>query len=264
MKKPLISTFSIGLGVFSLVVAFAASAVVGLPSVGAVEDDSPTSSEVRDETEQETENENVETTELRTRTIERLGEYESKSAERARELQQKAEERAEELRAKAQELEQKREEVQTRLTERRLEACKKREERIGEIISKISEQGKRQLELFDKIADRTQAFYEAAGNTLDTYDELVAAVDSARSNAESAVIDVEAAGATFECDGTDPIGTAEAIKTNLRLRIESLKAYRTSVKNLIVGVKSVQPDVDDADNEEVKNDDSSTEQTEEN
>ena len=51
---------------------------------------------------------------------------------------------------------------------------------------------------------------------------------------------VKADSVTFKCDGTDPKGAVSSFKDALKSEIAALQAYRTSVKNLIVGVKSVQ------------------------
>lgn len=131
----------------------------------------------------------------------------------------------------------KREAVQARLTDVRLKVCQNREKRIDSLVNRINERGTKQLEVFTRIADRTQAFYVDAGETLDTYGALVDDVNAKKVAAEQAVTSTDV---TFDCEGENPKGVIEELKAARLAQNEALKAYKTSVKNLIVGVKSVQ------------------------
>ncbi len=97
----------------------------------------------------------------------------------------------------------------------------------------------RQLKLFGTIADRVKAFYVDKGYSVDNYDELVAAVETAKADAQANLETLKGLG-SFECDAEDPKGDIEAFKLALKSISQDLKDYRTSVKNLIVGVKSAQ------------------------
>lgn len=131
----------------------------------------------------------------------------------------------------------KRETAQERLTDVKLKVCENREKRIASLVSRINERGTKQLEVFAKIADRTQVFYIEAGKTLDTYGTLVDDVNAKKATAEQAVLSTDV---TFDCHDENPKGVIEELKASRLAQIEALKSYKTSVKNLIVGVKSVQ------------------------
>ncbi len=131
-------------------------------------------------------------------------------------------------------------EAQQRLAEAKLKACQKRETAINNIMARIANRGEKHLDVFNKIAERTEAFYVAKGKTLSNYEALVADVDAKRAAAQAAVDAIKATSVSFKCDGTDPKGMASSFKDSLRSEIAALKAYKTAVKNLIVGVKSVQ------------------------
>jgi len=135
---------------------------------------------------------------------------------------------------------EKRAEAQTRLANVKLKACQNREKAINNIMSRIATRGQKQVDLFSTIADRTEAFYTKKGKTLSNYDALVADVNTKKADAQSAVDTVKASSISFKCDGTDPKGAASSFKDSLKAEISALKAYKTSIKNLIVGVKSVQ------------------------
>lgn len=128
----------------------------------------------------------------------------------------------------------------TKLSTVKLAVCQRRETAIDNIMARIAERGQKQLDLFTTIATRVETFYTDKGKTLSNYDALVADVNAKKDAAQAAVNQVKADKANFKCDGTDPHGAAAAFKNDLKLEISALKDYRTSIKNLIVGVKSVQ------------------------
>ena len=126
-----------------------------------------------------------------------------------------------------------------RLSEGQQRACERRETAVKSIMARSRERASRQLELFTTIADRTKAFYAEKGNTLADYDELAAAADAAKVKAETSLSVIPDA-TDFNCSSEDPKASGKAFKLALRQGADDLKAYKTAVKNLIVGVKSVQ------------------------
>ena len=130
--------------------------------------------------------------------------------------------------------------AETRLAATKLKVCQLREKSIDNIMSRIAERGQKHIDLFTTIATKTETFYTTKGKTLSNYDALVADVNAKKAAAQTAVDTVKADSANFKCDGTDPHGEAAAFKADLKLEISALQDYRTSVKNLIIGFKSVQ------------------------
>lgn len=130
--------------------------------------------------------------------------------------------------------------VQTRLTDAHLKVCQNREKTITNIMARVSDRGTKQLAVFSKIADRTEAFYTSKGKTLANYDTLTANVTSTKAAAETAVSEIQSSSTSFSCDASDPKGIVTSFKDSLKSEITALKNYKTAIKNLIVGVKSVQ------------------------
>lgn len=130
--------------------------------------------------------------------------------------------------------------AQTRLASGKLKACQNRQQAITNIMTRIADRGQKQLTLFGTIATRTETFYTSKGKTLSTYTTLVADVNAAQTAAQAAVNTIRSDSTGFSCDGTDPRGFVSSFQTSLKSEIAALQAYRTAVKNLIVGVKSVQ------------------------
>lgn len=129
--------------------------------------------------------------------------------------------------------------AKTRLKDTRLKACQNREKRIAKLMNNLTDRATRQVMVFNQIAERTQNFYMEKGKTLSNYESLVAEVYAKKAAAEAAIAKTESARAEFSCGANDPKGVSTAFKENLKAQNEAMKAYKTTVKNLIVGVKSV-------------------------
>lgn len=169
---------------------------------------------------------------------------------RAHEAQQQTQDRRETVQQTAQ-TQQRGQEAQTQSQERRetgqakldaakLKACQNREKAIKNIMSRISDRGAKQLDVFTKISDRTQEFYKEKGVTLNNYEALVEEVEAKKAAAEVVVEAVKNDSTEFKCDGDNPKATADIFKDNLKAMNQALKDYKTAVKDLIVGVKSAQ------------------------
>lgn len=134
--------------------------------------------------------------------------------------------------------ENRREAANKRLTGAKLRSCEQRAQNIQAIMDRSVARSEKQLELFGTIADRVKVFYLEQDNVLENYDNLVAAVASAESRAEAALTELKAH--HFSCDSEDPKGDVAAFKVDLDGMRHALKNYRTAVKDLIKGVRSVQ------------------------
>lgn len=168
-----------------------------------------------------------------------------KEAEAKAETAKKAAEAKRE--AAKQELEKKREAAKNELEQRKdklkedkLKICQEREDHINSSMTGAASRGQEKITLFTKIAERTEAFYISKGKVLSNYNDLVAAVNSQNAAAQSAVDTVKAGSDDFKCDGDNPKAIANLFKIDIQAMNDALKNYRTAVKDLIVGVKSVQ------------------------
>ena len=139
---------------------------------------------------------------------------------------------------RAQAAKERRAEVKERLEGRKLQACQNREKAITNIMARIGNRGEKQIDVFNKIAERTQKFYIDKQLSLSNYEALVAEVSAKKAAAQAAVELVKSTSVEFNCEGDNPKGAADSFKQLMRDQNDALKAYKTSVKNLIVGVKS--------------------------
>lgn len=124
---------------------------------------------------------------------------------------------------------------QTRLAAAKLRACQNRENAINNIMSRIDTRAQNQLTLFGTIAARVENFYTSKSRSISNYDQLLAAITLAKSQAETDLSTMEA-NSSFSCTANNPRGMVTAFQGYLKTEINDLQNYRTSVKDLIVAV----------------------------
>lgn len=126
-----------------------------------------------------------------------------------------------------------------KLSATNLEICNSRKDSIDRRVARISERTEKQLALFNGISERAQTFYTSRGDVLENYDTLTADVTAKKDAATVAVATLIAQKDVFDCEADDPKGTIATYKSILNDAIAALREYRTSIKDLIVGIKSV-------------------------
>lgn len=168
---------------------------------------------------------------------------------RAQEAQADAEERRLEA---EQTVADRKDAAQTRLADAKLRACQNREKAITNIMARLGNRGQKQVDLFGEIAERTEAFYAQRSKVLANYDALIAEVADKEAAAQAAVDEILPIVVGFSCEGDNPKGVAQVFKSSLEAQIEALEQYKKAVKNLIVGVKSVQGVTASAESEEAE------------
>jgi hypothetical protein len=125
-----------------------------------------------------------------------------------------------------------------KLNQIRLKSCDAHEKAINNIMQRISARGANQIGVFNKIAERVEAFYTKNNLTVSNYQTLVNAVNTQKAAAQAAIDQVKSTSVTFKCDGSDPQGVGTIFKQNVNNEITALKNYKTAVKNLLVAVKT--------------------------
>ncbi len=130
------------------------------------------------------------------------------------------------------------EQLKERLDDAHRKLCEAREKNIQNTMSRLSNRGQKQIDLYSGIATRVENFYTAKKLSISNYDALVADVNAKKAAAQSAVEAVKSATPNFHCDKDDPKGVAGDFKAKVNARNAALKAYRESVRNLIKAVKA--------------------------
>lgn len=129
-----------------------------------------------------------------------------------------------------------------RLEAKRLEYCEKhkdeivgRSESLGRLVAGM-------LGKFDAILARVTEYYTTklvpAGKTVSNYDALVADVTAKKAQVQTDLANAQADVAGFVCTGDNPKGQMTQYRLDMQLVKKDLQTYRTSIKNLIVAVKT--------------------------
>jgi hypothetical protein len=120
----------------------------------------------------------------------------------------------------------------------RLTACENRQANIEATLARVADRGQKQYSLFSSVATKVEAFYTDQDKTLSNYSQLLAAVNTQAAAAQAAVNAVQADSTGFSCTNS-PRTFVTTFLTALKSQITAMQAYRTAVRNLVVGVKSV-------------------------
>ncbi len=134
----------------------------------------------------------------------------------------------------------KRAETKEHLSEAKKKVCENRKTVITKLMTKNAENAQKHFTQITTISERVQKFYTEKGKVLANYDELLAAVNEKKVAAQAAVEVLKDNTLVFDCSAENPKGTLQDFKQGINTKSTALKEYRTAVKNLIVGVKSVQ------------------------
>ena len=130
-----------------------------------------------------------------------------------------------------------------RLEEAKLRICRLREKHIVNRSNQMIRHANRMAEVFDSIATRIKNYYLTRlvpqGKTLPNYDSLVLDIQTNKNGLTPLLAAVQTDVANFKCDGDNPKGQLDQFKTDMHAVIAGLKAYKTSVRNLIVAVASI-------------------------
>lgn len=164
-------------------------------------------------------------------TTETTNEEESKStirdgAEAAKERKQKIAENKEKTKAK--------------LDAAKLKVCENREAKIEKTMENLQKRGENQIAVFGKIYERLKKFYTDKGYSVSNYSTLMANVEAKKLAAETTVKEIAAMDKDIKCESDSPKSIAEAFRTKMKELISKLKEYRTSIKDMIVAIKSAQ------------------------
>lgn len=150
---------------------------------------------------------------------------------------QESEQEIEKARAEAkQKIEQAKSDLKDKLDAARLQKCENRTTSVNTILSNNAARAKNVLARFEAIAAKVEAYVKNNNLTVPNYDALVADVNAKDAAAAAAIGAVS--GTTFSCDTQSANAVGQFQTGVIKDELNALKAYRTSIKNLIAAVKT--------------------------
>jgi hypothetical protein len=171
------------------------------------------------------------------------GEVHDDTTANASSIREKALERITELQAKREAARQEREasieDVKSEIKERFKQACEARKASFQTRLENLVERSDTHLSVLDKILERVKSFKTSKALSVANYDQLVASAEAKK----EVVRDLQSAASQkaaedFACDRTTALEGVQTFKDILKQQIESMKEYKTAVKDLIVAVKT--------------------------
>jgi 3-methyladenine DNA glycosylase/8-oxoguanine DNA glycosylase len=134
--------------------------------------------------------------------------------------------------------------VAEKKTEHQQKVCENRKKGLTVRSARIVANSKRIDEKITDIYKKVDNYKTTNNLTVDNYDALTSAVTTAQTNAATAISDLEKVVPSTDCTSTTNTNStdAAAFKTAAKNTRDSLKAYRTAVKNLLVAVMKAKDD----------------------
>ncbi len=131
------------------------------------------------------------------------------------------------------------------VTTAKMKSCQARESAIKTRMTQLTKLVTTMMSVFDKIADRVKKYYTdkvlPSGKVLANYDILVNNIAASKTSVQTALDKAKADASAFVCTSDNPKGFLVQFNTNMKLVKVALKAYRTSINQLIVAVKTIPP-----------------------
>jgi peptidoglycan hydrolase CwlO-like protein len=132
--------------------------------------------------------------------------------------------------------------VRRGLAEENLRSCEARQEGLKTRMMSLVRLSSNIKLKFDSISLRVQNYYTdtvvPGGNAISNYDELISEIESKKEDVQTELDAVQDQVDAFECSGDDPKGALNQYRLGMQKVKTGLHAYRLSIKNLIVAVRS--------------------------
>lgn len=120
-----------------------------------------------------------------------------------------------------------------------LRSCQAREASIKKRMAQLTRLATNMETKFSSISVRVQDYYTSSGKTLSNYDDLVADIQAKKDAVDSAIGTAKTNSDAFSCVSLDPKSQVNQFRLDMQAVKDALKEYRTSIKNLIVAVRSL-------------------------
>lgn len=124
-----------------------------------------------------------------------------------------------------------------------LKSCLARESAVTNRFDKLTQLATNMEEKFDAIATRVEEYYTSkvlpTNKTVTNYDALVADIAASKQTIKTGLVLAKADVTGFSCTGEDPKGQIAKYNDDMKVVIQELKDFRTSINKLIVAVHSV-------------------------
>ena len=130
-----------------------------------------------------------------------------------------------------------------RLEDKRLKVCQIREAEIVKRHESLDNLSSRMFKVFDEIAKRVEDYYTnkvvPGGKTLPNYNVLVADIAAKKAAVQTALTNTQSDIAGFTCTADNPKAQITQYRLDMQAVKKALQDYRTSIKNLIIAIRTL-------------------------
>ena len=128
-------------------------------------------------------------------------------------------------------------------TEGKFRACQAKENSTKKRMGQLEKMATKMLEKFAEIQARVEKYYTdkvlPSGKTVTNYGALITETQTKKTAVQAAIAKVKTSTAGFSCADDDPKEQMKQFRDGMREVKSALKDYRTSIRNLIVAVRSL-------------------------
>lgn len=140
-----------------------------------------------------------------------------------------------------------RENNKLRLEGMKLKSCQAREEAINKRMDSLTRLTENMETKFSSISARVIEYYETKvlpDKSLSNYQELLNDITAKKTAVDSALGSAQSSVGSFSCESDDPKSLYTSFREDMQAVKAALKEYRTSIKNLIVAIKTLNEEED--------------------
>lgn len=147
-------------------------------------------------------------------------------------------------------VEERKAEITRRVEERRAQVkadvCERRQENLTRVMPRLSQGATSVKSSIDTMYDRVVGFYESGQLTVSNYDALIADIEEAKADSESALETIAISTFTLDCDNPSVGQQLDGYRLAVRDAKDILKEYRKSLVALISSMRAEAAEQGDA------------------
>jgi hypothetical protein len=139
-------------------------------------------------------------------------------------------------------MQQARENHSTLKAAKRQKVCEHIQNAVNHKLKAFDNHASTYLTRLNSVFTKLQAYQTKNNLPVSNYTDLVSAATTAQNNATVSVDALNSLGSTLDCSSSDPGAMLSGVKEGAASARDALKAYRTSLKNIVVALAHAQSD----------------------
>ncbi|HET8709705.1 MAG TPA: hypothetical protein VFL85_05530 [Candidatus Saccharimonadales bacterium] len=135
-----------------------------------------------------------------------------------------------------QKLAERRQNKEEKTAAQRQKVCANIQKAVNNKLSAFDSHADSYLTRLDTAYTKLKDYQSTKNAQVDNWNDLLTAADAKKADATASVDALKALGTSIDCTSNDPAGMLASVKSGAASTRDSLKAYRTALKNIIVAL----------------------------